>query len=194
MDHSNLLVHLRQRIALSQPDEALLADRVRVHRYRKGQFVVQQGDVCRYESFVLRGCLKQYFSDEDGTDHVVMLATENWWIADLESFINGTPARFNVECLEDCVLAQFDREHMEELYAQIPALERFFRLIIQRAYIASQQRLVENISMPARKRYEQYVMRYPELVQRVPQYLIASYLGMSREFLSKVRKQLLDEQ
>lgn len=188
MDISILLEHLRQRIPLSPSDEAILTEHIRVHRYRKGQFVVQHGDVCRFESFVVRGCLKQYFSDEDGTDHVVMLATENWWIADLESFVNGTPARFNVECLEDSVLAQIDREHMEELYKQIPALERFFRVIIQRAYIASQQRLVENISMPARERYEQFIKRYPELVQRVPQYLIASYLGMSREFLSKIRR------
>lgn len=192
-DLAPLFDHLRNHVTLTDADEALLRERVGVRRYRKGQFVVQHGDVCRHESFVLHGCLQQFFTDADGNDHVVMFATEGWWIADLESFLNGTPARFNVECLEDCVLVQFERTVLEDLNDRIPALERFFRIIIQRAYIASQRRVVENVSMPAKERYQAFAERYPLLIQRLPQYRIASYLGMSREFLSKVRKQLLDE-
>ncbi|MBS1561054.1 MAG: Crp/Fnr family transcriptional regulator [Bacteroidetes bacterium] len=161
-DLAPLFDHLRNHVPLTEADEALLRERVGIRRYRKGQFVTQHGDVCRHESFVLQGCLQQFFTDADGNDHVVMFATEGWWIADLESFLNGTPARF-------------------------------FRLIIQRAYIASQRRVVENVSMPAKERYQAFAERYPLLIQRLPQYRIASYLGMSREFLSKVRKQLLED-
>lgn len=192
-DLALLFDQIRNHVTLTDADEALLRERIGIRRYRKGQFVVQHGDVCRHESYVVNGCLQQFFTDADGNDHVVMFATEGWWIADLESFLNGTPARFNVECLEDCVLAQFESTVLEELYVRIPALERFFRIIIQRAYISSQRRVVENVSMPAKDRYQAFAERYPLLIQRLPQYRIASYLGMSREFLSKVRKQLLDD-
>jgi CRP-like cAMP-binding protein len=155
--------------------------------------VVQNGNVCRYESFVLKGCLKTFYIDNEGQEHIVQFAIENWWTADLSSFLTQTPACYNVLCLENCELAQITFPDLEELYLAIPKLERFFRIIIQKAYIAAQQRIVNNFSMAAKDRYVQFRKQYPEIDQRVPQYMIASYLGITKEFLSKIRHQLIQE-
>ena len=122
-----------------------------------------------------------------------MFAIENWWTADLGSFITQTPADYNVQCLENSVLAQLSYEDLRQLYLQIPKLERFFRIIIQKAYVASQKRLINNLSLPAKERYLQFREQYPQIEQRVPQYMIASYLGITKEFLSKIRSQLITE-
>ena len=194
MDARPLLAYFRRYIDLSAEEEALLLSKVKSRRFLKGQFVVQQGDVCAYESFVLSGCLKCFHVDPMGHEHIVMFAVEDWWTADLESFINQTPASFNIQCIEPCELAQFSNQDLEVLYHQIPKLERFFRIIIQKAYIASQQRVVNNLSMPARERYLHFRKQYPKIEQRIPQYMIASYLGITKEFLSKIRSQLIQEQ
>jgi len=116
-----------------------------------------------------------------------MFAVEGWWTADLGSFIMQTPADYNVQCLENCILAQINYEELEQLYLQVPKLERFFRIIIQKAYVATQKRVINNLSLTARERYFKFREEYPELEQRVPQYMIASYLGITKEFLSKIR-------
>lgn len=168
--------------------------RVKVRKFLKGQFVVQQGDVCKYENFVLSGCLKTFYADQEGQEHIVMFAIENWWTSDLGSFINQTPADFNVQCLENSEVAQISFEDLEQLYSDIPKLERFFRIIIQKGFVASLKRISNNFSLPAKERYLKFREQYPQIEQRVPQYTIASYLGMTKEFLSKIRSQLIEEQ
>ena len=157
----------------------------------KGQFVVQNGDVCKYESFVLSGCLKAFYIDNEGQEHVLMFAIENWWIADLGSFIGQTPADLNIQCVENCELVQIHYNDLQELYLDIPKLERFFRIIIQKAFVAAQKRIINNFTLPAVDRYLQFRDKYPLIEQRVPQYMIASYLGITKEFLSKIRSQLI---
>ena len=120
-----------------------------------------------------------------------MFAVEDWWTADLGSFITQQPADYNVQCLEKTVVAQISYEGLEKLYAEVPKLERFFRIIMQNAYVASQKRVVRNLSMPARERYLLFKKQYPSIEQRVPQYLIASYLGITKQFLSKIRAELI---
>ena len=122
-----------------------------------------------------------------------MFAIENWWTADLGSFIEQSPADYNVQCLEKSVLAQLSYDDLEQLYLQIPKLERFFRIIIQKAYVATQKRLINNLSLPAKERYLQFLDQYPLIEQRVPQYMIASYLGITKEYLSKIRSQITAE-
>jgi CRP-like cAMP-binding protein len=196
MDNSNelkesiLLDYINRYVTLTAEEELLLRESLSFRSYLKGQYVLQQGDICQYESFVLSGCLKVFYSDSSGEEHVVMFAIEEWWVSDMGSFVNQTPADYNIQCLENCELLQFTPSTLEELYHKIPALERFFRIIIQNAFVAAQKRIVNNHRLTARERYISFIDQYPDIAQRVPQYLIASYLGITKEFLSKIRAQI----
>jgi len=192
MSPTPLFTYIQQYIDLSEEDRDVMSQHLKHRKYLKHQFIVQQGDVCRYESFIIKGAVKTFFVDQQGQEHIVMFGIENWWVADLGSFINQTPADFNVQCLEDTEVIQFSHESLEELYRLIPRLERFFRIIIQKAFVASQNRIVRNLSLPAKERYLLFRDQYPEIEQRAPQYMIASYLGITKEFLSKIRSQLLN--
>ena len=187
MELQPLFDYISRYISLTPEEEGIVASGFKIRKYLKGQFVVQNGDICRSESFVLSGCLKSFYIGEDGQEHVVMFAIENWWTADLGSFITQTPADYNVQCVENSVLAQVNYEDLQRLYDEVPKLERFFRIIIQKAFVASQKRLINNVSLTAKERYLKFREEYPQLEQRVPQYLIASYLGITKEFLSKIR-------
>ena len=131
MEIELILKYISRHIDLSDKEKSILVEHVKVRDYLKGQFIVQQGDVCKYESYVISGCAKTFFIDQEGNEHVVMFAIENWWTADLGSFITQQPADYNVQCLEKTKVAQFSHTSLEQLYAQIPKLERFFRIIIQ---------------------------------------------------------------
>ncbi len=187
MELQPLIDYISRYISLTPGEVEVVASKFRVRKFLKGQFVVQNGDVCRAESFVLSGCLKSFYIGDDGQEHIVMFAVEGWWTADLGSFITQAPADYNVQCLENCTLAQINYEDLEQLYVQVPKLERFFRIIIQKAFVAAQKRLINNLSLTARERYLKFREEYPQLEQRVPQYMIASYLGITKEFLSKIR-------
>ena len=193
MEIELLLKYINRYIDLSQQEISILSEHVKIRDYLKGQFIVQQGDVCKYESYVISGCAKTFFIDQEGNEHVVMFAIENWWTADLGSFIAQQPADYNVQCMEKTQVAQFSHESLEQLYTQIPKLERFFRIIIQNAFVASQKRVVRNLSLTAKERYLIFRKQYPDIEQRVPQYLIASYLGITKQFLSKIRAELIME-
>jgi CRP-like cAMP-binding protein len=123
-----------------------------------------------------------------------MFAIEDWWTGDLGSFVTQTEATLNVQCLEPSHLIQISYSSLEELYTAVPKFERFFRLIIQRAFAASEKRIIKNFSMSAKERYLQFRKQYPQIEQRVPLYMIASYLGITKEFLSKIRHQLVVDQ
>lgn len=191
--NTNLLSYIKRYINLTEQEITVLSEHVKTRTYLKGQYIVQQGDVCKYESFVISGCAKTFFIDTEGNEHVVMFAIENWWTADLGSFITQEPADYNVQCLEKTAVAQFSHESLELIYTQIPQLERFFRIIIQKAYVASQKRIVRNFSLTAKERYLIFRNQYRDIEQRVPQYLIASYLGITKQFLSKIRAELISE-
>jgi CRP-like cAMP-binding protein len=119
-----------------------------------------------------------------------MFSIENWWTADMGSFITQTPADYNVQCIENTELILFAYDIIEELYTKIPKLERFFRQIIERAFVASQKRIVRSFSLTAKERYKYFSKQYPEIEQRIPQYMLASYLGITKEFMSKIKGQL----
>ena len=190
MDLQLFLDHISRYIQLTPDEQSIFLSKVKFRKYLKGQFVVQEGDICRYESFVLSGCLKTFYLDKQGHEHIVMFAIEDWWTADLGSFISQTAADLNVQCLEDSELIQISSTDLQQLYIEIPILERFFRIIIQNAFVAAQKRIINNLSLPAVERYVQFRTQYPKIEQRVPQYMIASYLGITKEFLSKIRAQL----
>lgn len=193
MELQPLFDYIAKYAPLTAEEQSLLASKFKTRKFLKGQFVVQEGDTCKYESFVLSGCLKTFYIDSEGQEHIVMFAVENWWTADLGSFISQTPADYNVQCLENSVLAQVRFEDLQQLYLNIPKMERFFRIIIEKAFVSSQKRVTQNFSLPAKERYLKFREQYPQIEQRVPQYMIASYLGITKEFLSKIRHQLIAE-
>jgi len=194
MDATPLLKYIDQYISLTEDEKTILLSKLVYRKYLKGQYIVQQGDICKYECYILSGCTKTFFMDADGQEHIVMFSIEDWWTSDMGSFISQTPADYNVQCIENTELIQFSYNIMEELYLEIPKLERFFRKIIEKALVASQKRIVRNFSLSAKEQYSLFKENYPKIEQRIPQYMIASYLGITKEFLSKIKSQLILEQ
>ncbi|MFB5608486.1 MAG: Crp/Fnr family transcriptional regulator [Candidatus Nitrosomaritimum yanchengensis] len=194
MGKKKLLEYIAGYVQLTGEEEELLLSHAMERNYLKGQYIVQQGDVCDKESFVLNGCTRTFYLDGEGNEHVVMFAIENWWVADMGSFTSKTPATYNVQCLDHTEVIQFTYDALEFLYRKIPKLERFFRLIIQKAFIASEKRILSNFSLTAKERYSDFLAKYPKIEQKVPQYMVASYLGITKEFLSKIRSEMRNTQ
>ncbi len=181
-------------ITLTKKEETILLSKVTHRKYLKGQYVVQQGDLCKYSGFVISGCTRTFYLNDEGQEHIVMFSAENWWASEIGSFVTQTPSDYNVQCIEDTELIQLSYNDQEVLFKEIPKLERFFRLILEKAFVASQKRIVRNFSLTAKEQYLQFKIDYPELEQRIPQYMVASYLGITKEFLSKIKSQLASEQ
>ncbi len=189
-----LLDYINRVVVLTEEEESILTSLISYRKLLKGQYFLQQGDVCKFSGFVISGCTKTFYVDEEGQEHVVMFSIEDWWTSDMGSYISQKPADFNVQCLENTELIQFSYENQQQMMQEIPTMERFFRIIIERAFVASQKRIVRNMSMSAKDRYLLFRNEYPKIEQRIPQYLIASYLGITKEFLSKIKSQLILEQ
>tara|TARA_R110002049_G_scaffold202967_3_gene373465 strand:+ start:580 stop:1164 length:585 start_codon:yes stop_codon:yes gene_type:complete len=194
MNIQPLLNYISNYISLTEEEEAFLTSKVSYRKYLKGQYIVQQGDVCKYECFVISGCTKTFHVDDSGQEHIVMFSIENWWTSDMGSFITQTPADYNIQCIDNTELIMFSFDVIEELYTEIPKLERFFRLIIERALVASQKRIVRNFSLSAKDRYLYFTNQYPKIEKLIPQYMVASYLGITKEFLSKIKSGLIKQQ
>ena len=151
---------------------------------------MQEGDVCRTIAFVEKGMLRSFITEEDGTERIMQFALEGWFISDLYSFLTGESATYNIEALEDSEIAVMSKESHEELLKQCPKYETFHRQLITSAYIALQKRLSSIISYTLEERYEAFMAQYPQIAQRVPQHMIASYMGLTPETLSRVRKRI----
>jgi CRP-like cAMP-binding protein len=188
--HQQLLRHIQQFVKLDGEEERLVVASFKVKRLKKKQFLQIIGEQSKYETFVNKGCLKTYYINDKGEEHIVQFSMENWWVGDLYSFLTDTDSIYNIEALEDCELLQIDKNTLNSLYINVPKLERYFRLLVQNAYIASTRRVLFSLSKTADERYADFLTRYPGIDQRIPQYLIASYLGITPEFLSKIRRRL----
>jgi CRP-like cAMP-binding protein len=140
---------------------------------------------------VVSGCLRSYYTDEHGKEHILQFAPEDWWTGDMQSLLKNTPALLSVDALEDTVVLLIDKPSQDQLFERVPKFERFFRILIQNAFMAQQRRTLSNLSKTAEERYAEFRRLYPSLDGRVPQKHIASYLGMTPEFLSTVRKRVL---
>jgi CRP-like cAMP-binding protein len=149
--------------------------------------LLQAGDICNFEAYVNKGCIREYIIDENGVEVTLQFAVEDWWVSDLASFQDQNPCTMYIETLEDCELLVLTRDSKERLLIEVPKLERMFRLMLQRHLTVVQKRLFKTISTTAMEKYLEFINRYPSIPQRVPQHYIASYLGISPEFLSKLR-------
>ena len=166
MNNKPLLEYINKFINLTVEEETILLSRI-VHRtYLKDQYIAQQGDICKTVNFIISGCTKTFYVDLEGQEHVVMFSIEDWWTSDLGSFITQTPADFNVQCIENTHLIQFTYNNLEELYKEIPKLERLFRKIVERAFAASQKRIIRNFSLTAKERYKIFKKTNPKIDQR----------------------------
>ena len=189
--HQSFFSYIDRLTPLSAEEKSIIYQHSRINHFPKGHYLVRQGEICLYDYFVLKGCLRSFYIDPKGNEHTMMFATENWWITDLGSFINRSPAIYHIQCLEASEVIVIDLNQLNQLFTQIPKLERLFRLLFQNAYIAFEKRIVNRMSLSARDQYLNLQKQYPFLEQRVPQYMIASYLGITKEFLSKLRGELL---
>lgn len=157
-------------------------------RLRKRQYFLEEGKVCDYTGFIIKGATRQFSVDDSGAEHILQLAIENWWIVDRDSFMNRVPSRYYIEAWEDTQLLLLPRNKLE-IILEIPAIKSMFWQMSENNHIASQRRLDDTITLNAVKRYENFQQLYPEIIQRFPQHQIASYLGVSRETLSRIRRQ-----
>jgi CRP-like cAMP-binding protein len=176
-------------IQLTEEEEKYFVSLLRITKVKKKQFIVQPEFACKYRSYVLNGIMRAYLVDKEGQEHTIALAIDDWWIADYGSFINQEPATLFVEALEDSVLIQIDYNAELLLLETVPKFERYFRIVTQRAFAFSQKRIMSNLSKSAEERYEEFIEQYPKFAQRLPQYVLASYLGITTQFLSKIRNQ-----
>jgi CRP-like cAMP-binding protein len=159
-------------------------------KLRKKRYLLQEGDVCKYTAFVEKGMLRMFTVDEKGNEPILQFSSEGWWVADLYSFLTDEPSNYNIEALEDCELLLITKESWNILLEKVPAFERYFRILIQNSLIATQRRLMSSISETAEEKYLKLIDNFPGCIQRVPQHMIASYLGITRETLSRVRSQM----
>jgi CRP-like cAMP-binding protein len=153
----------------------------------KRTMLLRAGNICNFEAYVIKGCIREYYIDGHGAEVTLQFAVEDWWVSDITSFQDQKVSNMYIETLEDCELLMLSRQSKEELLAEVPKLERMFRLMIQRHLSAVQNRLFKTITHTAIEKYLEFLNRYPAIPQRVPQHYIASYLGISPEFLSKLR-------
>jgi len=163
---------------------------LQVKQLSKKNYLLQEGEICNFEAYINKGCIRTFYIDENGFEVTLMFSIEDWWVGDIASFYEQRPSNLFIETLEDCELLSFNPVTKEMLLAEIPKFERVFRLMVQRRLAATQNRLINTISKPALDKYLDFIQRYPTIPQRVPQHYIASYLGISPEFLSKVRAKL----
>jgi CRP-like cAMP-binding protein len=173
---------------LSEDDKHLLMVHFKPKKLRKRQYFLQEGDVCKYIGFIVKGSARTFTVDEKGHEHILKLSLENWWLADFESFYLLTPSRFNIEALEDLEVLQSTNAQIEEFLKQIPAFLAMANVISQNYTIANQKRMQAAMSYTAEERYEDLINNYPQFLQRFPQNMIASYLGLSPETLSRLKK------
>lgn len=182
--------HIETKIVLNDEEYALVSSFFTERRLKKKQFLLQQGDVCFCESFVAKGCLKSYHTDAQGMDHILRFSVEGWWAGDLDSFTNGNPSSFNIEAMEPVTVLVITKPALDRLYEQVPKMETFFRILNENALISTSKRVIGNLSLPAKERYQIFLNKYPNISQRVPLKDIASFLGITPVFLSMIRREI----
>ena len=186
-EYAKIKSYVARHVLLTEEEQNYFVSLLKIVVVKKKQFIVQPGFTCKYRSYVLQGALRAYLVDNKGQEHTVAFAVEDWWITDYNSYINQEPATLIVEALEDAILIQIDYNAEQLLMETVPKFEKFFRIITQRSFAFLQKRILSNLSKSAAERLYEFTERYPSIANRVPQYALASYLGFSTEFLSKIR-------
>lgn len=174
---------------LTDEEKALIMQYFTPFKLRKRQYSLQAGDICKKFAFIVKGAMRMYSVDDKGNEHIVRLGIEDWWMGDRESFVNLTPSRYHIDALEHCDLLCITLEGANELQKRVPAFCQMMSKLDERNQMANHRRLTASISLTAEKRYTAFVECYPELADRFPQHVIASYLGINKDTLSRVKRQ-----
>jgi CRP-like cAMP-binding protein len=188
MENSEIFKNVQKHISLNDFEKKQFLNSVIPRNAQKKTLILEQGRMCKKIFFVESGSLRAFNLNSDGKESTIMFAVQGWWITDMNCFINQSPAVLSIEALETSELMELDFCLLEELYQKIPKFERFFRILFQNAYIREQLRALQNISMTTAERYWQFISNYPAIVEKVTQKQIASYLGVTPEFLSSEKK------
>lgn len=189
-DFNLLISNISRHISLTAEEIEFFTSLLKLKSLANGEFLLHEGDVCRYESFVVKGCLKNYYQDENGFEHIIDFLIEEWWADDLYSLLTQTASKSNIKAIEDTDVLQISKTDLELLYQKIPKFERFFRILFQNAYITQREQINLALSAPAKERYLLFVKKKPYAEKRFSQKDIASYLGVTPQFLSALKKKL----
>ena len=187
MAYALLLKNIGKHISLNKKEENYFISLLKEQEIKKKEFVLREGQLCKNISYVISGTLRAFYLDKEGKESTIMFAIADWWITDMPCFINEQPAMMFIEAVENSSVFQLQKNDLDKLYIEIPKFERFFRIIMQNAYIREQLRVMQNLSLSAEVRYYNFLAKYPQIVKQVTQKQIASYLGITPEFLSMVR-------
>jgi CRP/FNR family transcriptional regulator, anaerobic regulatory protein len=184
----DLILHnISKHISLDHEETAYFMSLVKPRQVVKKSFILKEGQLCKYISFVNSGTLRAYYLDKEGKEATIMFAVADWWITDMYCYINRLPAMLNIEAVENSSIFQLQKDHLDTLLLKVPKFERFFRILMQNAYIREQLRVIQNLSLSAEQRYDNFLSKYPQVAKKVTQKQIASYLGITPEFLSTIR-------
>lgn len=189
--YQNLLATVAKYISITPEEEDFFITQFKPKSLKRKQLILQEGDICQHSIFVRQGCLRGFITDKNGFEHLLSFAPSNWWIADLHSLFTQQPCSLNIEAIENSELLLLPRQNQEDLYKTVPKFERFFRIMAEKSLITHQQRLLDTLSLSAEERYARFCKQYPSLIDALPQKYIAAYIGVTPEFFSKMRSQLL---
>ncbi len=184
-----LFTHFESYLPFEEQEKQLLEGRIIEQRIKRRQFILQAGFPCKHYTFVVEGCFKMYGVDKKGTAHNIQFAAESDWIADIGSFHSGKPSKLFIEAIEPSHILQIEKKDLYFLYTSLPKLDRIFKVIIENKFVELQNHVLQNISSTAQERYETFLQQYPQLALRLPNTQIASYLGITPEFLSRIRSE-----
>jgi len=186
-----ILENIAKHVSLTAEEQALFLSKLETNIYKPKTILLNAGEICKHSYFVNSGILRSFNINDNIVEHVLSFACEGWWMSDMYSFFSQKPGQLFIEVLEEAEVVSLSKENQEQLYLEIPKLERFFRILIENSLVANQQRLMDNLSLPAEERFEKFTTKYGSLVYKVPQKQIASFIGVTPEFFSKMKARLL---
>lgn len=186
-----LIENINKIIPLTKEEEELLLSKIEVKNFPAKTILLNPGEICNFSYFIDKGLVRSFSVNDNIVEHILHFACEGWWIGDMYSLISRKPGNLFLEVLEDCEVILLSRENQLELFELIPKLERFFRILTENSLVAHQERLLDNLSLSAEERYEKFISKYGSLQQRIPQKQIASYIGVTPEFFSKMKAKIL---
>ncbi|MBK8297739.1 MAG: Crp/Fnr family transcriptional regulator [Saprospiraceae bacterium] len=190
MNTQALIEYFNRMLPLDEEEIAFVEKVFKERRIKKRQFILQEGEICKHITYVLEGCFRMYLVDPNGKEHNLQFAIENWWIGDIGSFHSNIPSKLNVEAIENSIILQAKKEDQLKLYTDYPKFNQIFRVLAENAMVGLQRRVLQNISSTAEERYIDFLERHPYLFNRISNVQIASYLGVTPEFLSTIRKKI----
>ncbi len=188
---SLIIQNISKHISLTQEEEFLFLSKTQILNYKAKTIILHSGEICKHSYFVNNGLLRSFNINDNIVEHVLHFACEGWWIGDMYSLISQKPGNLFIEVLEDAEVVLLSKENQEQLFIEIPKLERFFRILTENSLVSNQERLMDNLSLSAEERFEKFCKKYPSLIQKVPQKQIASYIGVTPEFFSKMKSKIL---